>query len=89
MNRIVIGCDMGEVARVETFDGEVIADGTQWIDVIVNGVKLNCPLHVSPTQMDKAKGQLESMVREAYRRGYRAGASGVQVAMKDALGLTR
>ena len=79
----------GEIARVETFDGEIIADGTQWIDIIVNGCNLYCPLHVSPTQIDKAKGQLKSMVLEAYRRGYRAGASEVQVAMKDALGLTR
>jgi hypothetical protein len=79
----------GELARIELFEGEVIADGTQWIDVIVNGVNLNCPLHVSPGQMDKAKGQLEPLVREAYRRGYRAGASGIQMAVKDALGLTR
>ena len=67
---------MGEIARVEVFDGEVIADGTQWIDVIVNGVNLDCPLHVMPEQMDKAKGQLEAMVSRAYRRGYRAGANG-------------
>ncbi|TWU44703.1 hypothetical protein Poly51_59720 [Rubripirellula tenax] len=77
----------GEIARVECFGGDVIADGTQWIDVTVNGVSLGCPIHVQPQLIDKAKCQVESIALEAYRRGYRAGANGVQMVVKDALGI--
>lgn len=80
---------MGEIARVEAIEGDFVSDGTQWIDTIVNGCNLSCPIHVHPDQMDRAKSQVESIAREAYRRGYRAGANGVQMAVKDALGLTR
>ena len=74
--------------RIEVKEGDVIRDGTQWLTVIVNGWSLNAPIHVYPEEVDRVKSQLVTLVSEGYTRGYRAGASATQSAIKDALGIS-
>ena len=73
--------------RIEVKEGDVIRDGTQWLNIIVNGWSLNTPIHVYPEEVDRVKSQLVTLVSEGYTRGYRAGVSATQSAIKDALGI--
>ncbi len=78
---------MRPTTKVETLVGEVIFDGTQWIEPVVNGMVLGTPIHVHPEQLDKARQQMEKMVLEAYLSGYYDGEKRTQNRIKDALGM--
>jgi len=78
---------LNKPVRVTTHKGQVIMDGTQWIDTVINGYAVNKPVHVSPEHTDHVMSQLIALVTEAYYRGYKNGELDTQTAVKNALGI--
>ena len=71
--------------RIEIIEGEVIADGQQWLRLCVNGRLTDLVIHVDPLHRDHAKKQLEHIASQMYQWGFCDGGCEAKAAIRSAL----
>lgn len=78
----------GETGRVEVVvNGE---DELFWLTTFVNGFTVSGSIPVDSIDDGRVKSvSVEALVRDVYRRAYRAGFRDCQCAIKDALGIDK